>query len=301
MQIQLATAVTRYLSKLTQPVVTDYELYLTIFRLFQTKKYRESVIEVDEHSKPTLQYLKQSVFKPLIDSGIIFPLPGFPKDRVFQFLGKQQDAEDIACTVDPFAFISHLSAMAYHGLSNRLPKVIYLSTPPPKDWTNFANKRMEKDYSGHFKEFLDYGLPKLTRINFTEIKKNKIFKYSSIHQGAFKHIDGRMLRVSTIGRTFLDMLRKPEYCGSMYHVVDVFENSAEQYSKLIIDEIDRHGTNIEKARAGYLFEDILKIKDSRFDDWAKNAQRGGSRKLDPKQPYRETYSERWSMSLNMDL
>lgn len=301
MQIKIATALARYLSELTQPIVTDYELGLTIFKLFNAKKYRESIIEIDKHTKLSLKYLKSNVIVPLVELGIVLPLSDFPNERVYQILGKQQDAEDIACTVDPFAFISHLSAMAYHGLTNRLPKVIYLSTPSPKDWITFANKKMEKDYSGHFKEFLDYGLPRLTRINFNTIQKNKIFRYSSVHQGAFKHIDGRMLRISTIGRTFLDMLRKPDYCGSMYHVIDVFKNSGEQYSRLIIDEIDRHGTNIEKARAGYLLEEILKIKDSRIDEWASNVQRGGSRKLDPKQPYREIYSERWCISLNMDL
>jgi predicted transcriptional regulator of viral defense system len=301
MQIKITTALTRYLSELSQPVITDYELCLVFFNLFQAKKYRESVIEIDKSAKPSLKYIKTNVIAPLIELGIILPLPDFPNERVFQILGKQQDTEDIVCTIDPFAYISHLNAMAYHGLTNRLPKVIYLSTPSPKDWIKFANKKMEKDYSGHFKEFLDYGLPKLTRINFSTIRKNKIFRYSSIHQGAFKHIDGRMLRVSTIGRTFLDMLRKPDYCGSMYHVIDVFKNNGEQYSRLIIDEIERHGTNIEKARAGYLMEEILKIKDSRIDEWANNVQRGGSRKLDPKQSYREIYSERWCLSLNMDL
>jgi len=301
MQIKITAALARCLSELAQPVVTDYELCLTIFNLFQAKQYRESAIEINKRTKPSPKYLKTTVIAPLIELGIILPLTDFPHERVFQILGKQQDAEDIACTVDPFAYISHLSAMAYHGLTNRLPKVIYLSTPSPKDWIKFANKKMEKDYSGHFKEFLEYSLPKLTRINFSTILKNKIFRYSSVHQGAFKHIDGRMLRVSTIGRTFLDMLRKPEYCGSMYHVVDVYKNSGEQYSKLIIDEIDRHGTNIEKARTGYLLEEILKIKDNRIDEWANNVQRGGSRKLDPKQPYREIYSERWCISLNMDL
>ena len=299
--MQITTALTRYLSELAQPVVTDYELCLAIFNLFHAKKYRENVIEIDKRTKLSFKCLKTNIVAPLIELGIIFPLADFPNERVFQILGKQQDAEDIACTVDPFAYISHLSAMAYHGLTNRLPKVIYLSTPSPKDWVKFANKKMEKDYSGHFKEFLDYGLPRITRINFNTIQKNKIFRYSSVHQGAFKHIDGRMLRVSTIGRTFLDMLRKPDYCGSMYHVVGIFKNNGQQYSKLIIDEIDRHGTNIEKARAGYLLEEVLQIKDIRIDEWAKNVQRGGSRKLDPKQPYREIFSERWCLSLNMDL
>lgn len=300
MHINITSALTRYLSELEQPVITDYELYLSIFKLFLTKKFRENTIEIKKGTNPSLKYFKKNIITPLIESGIITPLTYFPINRVFHIIGKQQDAEDITCTVDPFAYISHLSAMAYHGLTNRLPKVIYLSSPSPNDWIIFANKKMKSDLGNYYNDYCDYSLPKLTRLKFTMIQSNKIFRYSSIHHGAFKHIDGRMLRVSTIGRTFLDMLRKPDYCGSMYHVIDVFKNYGEQYSNLIIDEINRHGKNIEKSRAGYLLDEILNIKDSRIDEWAKNVQRGGSRKLDPKQEYREIYSERWSLSLNMD-
>ena len=298
MQINLATALTRYLSELAQPVITDYELCLIIFNFFHTDKFRKSNIEIGKGAKTSLEYFKKNIITPLIDLGIIVPITDFTNARVFQILGKQQDAEDIACTVDPFAYISHLSAMAYHGLTNRLPKVIYLSTPSPNDWMEFANKKMKKDCGA---EYFKYGLPRLTRLKFNMIQKNKIIRYSSIHHGAFKHIEGRMLRVATIGRTFLDMLRKPDYCGSMYHVIDIFKNNGQQYAKLIIEEIDRRGTNIEKARAGYLLEEVLHIADSRIDAWAKNVQRGGSRKLDPRQVYREIYSERWCLSLNMDL
>ena len=301
MKIKITNAFTRYLSELTQPVITDYELCIAIFNHFYTDKFSESNIEVGKGAKPSLKYFKENIITPLDDLGIIIPLTDFPYKRVFQILGKQQDAEDIACTVDPFAYISHLSAMAYHGLTNRLPKVIYLSTPSPKDWMKFADTKMDKDLDDHRKEYFDYGLLRLTRLKFNMIQKNKIFRYSSVHRGAFKHIEGRMLRVSTIGRTFLDMLRKPDYCGSMYHVIDIFKNCGQQYSKLIIEEIDRHGTNIEKARAGYLLEEVLHIKDSKIDAWAQDVQRGGSRKLDPKQAYREIYSERWCLSLNMDL
>jgi hypothetical protein len=301
MQIKITTALTRYLGELTQPVITDYELCLAIFNYFHTKKSREISIEIEKNVRPSLKYFKENIIDPLIELGIIIPLNDFPNTRVFQILGKQQNAEDIACTVDPFAYISHLSAMAYHGLTNRLPKVIYLSTPSPKDWMIFANKKMEKDLGKLRKAYFDYSLPRLTILDFNAIQKNKIFRYSSVHHGAFKHIEGRMLRVSTIGRTFLDMLRKPDYCGSMYHVIDIFKNCGQQYSKLIIEEVDRHGTNIEKARAGYLLEEVLHIKDSKINTWSKNVQRGGSRKLDPKQAYSEIYSERWCLSLNMDL
>lgn len=297
---KIIKALTQHLSALQQPVITDYELYLTVFNLFHVKKFSDINLNALKGSQLSVKYLKENIIKPTIDLGIITPLSHFTNQRVFQIISKQQDAEDIACTVDPFAYISHLSAMAYHGLTNRIPKIIYLSSPAPHDWIEAAQKRMKNDLGNYYKDYCNYSLPKLTRLNFSIIHNNKIFRYSSIHHGAFKHIEGRMLRVSTIGRTFLDMLREPDYCGSMYHVIDVFKNYGEQYSNLIIDEIERHGTNIEKSRAGYLLEEILHIEDSRIKEWAKAVQRGGSRKLDPKQAYSEKYSLRWSLSLNMD-
>ena len=45
---------------------------------------------------------------------------------------------------------------------------------------------------------------------------------------------------------------------------------------------------------------VTEDKRTQIDEWAKNVQRGGSRKLDPEGPYRETFSERWSLSLNVD-
>ena len=103
-----------------------------------------------------------------------------------------------------------------------------------------------------------------------------------------------------IGRTFLDMLRRPDYCGGMRHVMEIFGTSAGQYRPLIIDELDQHGNAIEKARTGYLLEEHAHIQDERINEWAKHCQRGGSRKLDPEAPFRETYSERWCLSLNVD-
>jgi predicted transcriptional regulator of viral defense system len=63
--------------------------------------------------------------------------------------------------------------------------------------------------------------------------------------------------------------------------------------------LDRNGNAIEKSRAGYLLEDYGHIQDEKVNEWAKQVQRGGSRKLDPAGPFRETYSERWCLSLNV--
>ena len=298
--MDIKAAMSRYLRELDQPVITDYDLCMTLFNLHQAKKYHREPLEI------TRQFLLWSeacadIIEPLINLGIIGQHKNFPEDRVFEIIGNRyQEAGDIACSVDPFAYLSHLSAMEYHGLTNRLPKMLFISTPPRKEWSEFAAQKMEKDCHGFLTGYLKGQLPKLVNIQFDKIQKTQITSYASVHRGAFKNIEGRKLRVSTIGRTFLDMLRKPDYCGGMRHVMEIFGSSTAQYKRLIIDELDRHGNSIEKARAGYLLEDYGHIQDEKINEWAKHVQRGGSRKLDPEGLYRESFSERWSLSLNVD-
>ena len=114
-----------------------------------------------------------------------------------------------------------------------------------------------------------------------------------------------MLRVSSIGRTFLDMLRRPDLCGGIHNCLDVFQQHGPQYLKLIIDEITQHGNSIEKVRAGYILEEYCNIKnhvlDNALEEWVKHAQRGGSRKLDPNNEYWPFFSEKWCLSINTEL
>lgn len=298
--MDIKAAMSRHLRELNQPVITDYDLCMTLFNLHQAKKYRREPLEI------TSQFLLGNevytdIIQPLIDRGIISPHKDFPAGRVFEIVGNRyQEPGDIACSVDPFAYLSHLSAMEYHGLTNRLPKLLFVSTPPRKEWSKFAAQKMEKDCRGFLNDYLKGQLPKLVNIQFDNIQKTQITSYASVHRGAFKIIEGRKLRVATIGRTFLDMLRRPDYCGGMRHVMEIFGSSAAQYKRLIIEELDRLGNSIEKARAGYLLEDYGHIQDEKLNEWATRVQRGGSRKLDPAGPYRETFSERWSLSLNVD-
>jgi predicted transcriptional regulator of viral defense system len=298
--MDIKAAMSRHLRELGQPVITDYDLCMTLFNMHQSKKYRGKPLEI------TSQFLLvneayMDITRPLIDLGLISPHKDFPEGRVYEIVGNHyQEAGDIVCSVDPFAYMSHLSAMEYHGLTNRLPKMLFISTPPPKEWSKFAAQKMEKDCRGFVADYLKGQLPKLVNIQFDRIQKTQITRYASIHRGAFKNVEGRKLRVSTVGRTFLDMLRKPDYCGGMRHVMEIFGSSAGQYKPLIIDELDRHGNSIEQARAGYLLEEYGHIQDEKINEWAKHVQRGGSRKLDPEGPYRETFSERWSLSLNVD-
>ena len=293
------TAVALTLGGMNQPVITDYQLGIILWRLYLTGQFQGRKLELD-HSTPT-----KSDYEELVDGlenfGVLQGRKDFTRRSVFNILGKDHNSpEEIACSVDPFAYISHLSAMAFHGLTDRIPRMLFISSPAPRMWREFAKKRMEKDLAGETPAYVEGGLPRLRPIDVGKIGKHPVNRYASKHLGAFKSIRDKVLRVSTIGRTFLDMLRKPDLCGGIHHVLDVYASSAETYLDLIIDEIDRHGGPIDKVRAGYILEEICNLQSGRLETWLEYVQRGGSRKLDPDAEYRETYSERWCLSLNVD-
>lgn len=82
--------------------------------------------------------------------------------------------------------------------------------------------------------------------------------------------------MSTLGRTFLDMLQQSDLCGSIRHVIELYEEHARTYLGVILPGITQHGSKIDQARAGCILEEHCAITDPAIDTWATGAMRGGS-------------------------
>lgn len=54
--------------------------------------------------------------------------------------------------------------MAHHGLTERIPSALFVSSPDPKSWTQFPNERMLKDLKPDYGAYRQNGLPSLTRL-----------------------------------------------------------------------------------------------------------------------------------------
>jgi predicted transcriptional regulator of viral defense system len=111
--------------------------------------------------------------------------------------------------------------------------------------------------------------------------------------------DSGGVRVASVGQTFLDMLREPQYCGGISHVLEVFEEQAEQYLAVILKTLEREGNSIDKVRAGYVLHERLGLSHPTIESWKAFAQRGSSRVLVAGEPYSNIYSEAWCLSLNL--
>jgi len=297
--MEFSKAFTLALGDIDKPVLTLYEIAITFYFLYKFKKYKKETITNIKKERADVNDLYRNLNK-LINEGLLNEFRGFPSRSVYKLLGrKDESVEDIVCTVDPFCYVSHLSAMSFYGLTNRDPNKLFISTPSPTDWRKSALDIMEKDLGDEYLNYIESGFTLLRRNNFIKILRVEINRNNSLHLGAFRKVKDREMRVSTIGRTFLDMLRKPDLCSGMYHVLEVFDNNANNYIKVIVNEVDAHGNIIDKVRAGYILEERLGIKNDVIDKWLNVVQRGGSRKLDPSSEYIPVWSDKWCISINI--
>jgi predicted transcriptional regulator of viral defense system len=301
--MDIKTALTLEIGQLHQPVVTSYQLGCLIFQLYQAKAYRgETLGRIQKDVPERLDYTR--LIATLVENGVLQNSKDVPSKEVFTVLGQDTAAaEDIACCVDPFCYISHMSAMAYHGLTDRLPKILFLTTPPYPHWGQLAALRMQKDLGEEAVElYHEASLPALRRLRLTKIHRKTLSIHATVHcdPGAYVNVQGRFLRVSTIGRTFLDMIREPDLCGGIYHVLEVYADHASRYLRLIVDVIDRHGNKIDKVRAGYILDERLGLTHPSIETWRALVQRGGSQKLQAQAAYSSHFSEKWCLSINID-
>jgi predicted transcriptional regulator of viral defense system len=298
-RIALPNAVELLLRRdVSAPVIVDYDLARLVFRAITDGNVEGRELRLIRRTPARADFF--SVRRALIDRGTLTEDRSLPHSVLRTGFHARPDPEAIFCAIDPFCYVSHLSAMVYHGLSNRLPKLLFFTSPAPTQWRELANARMARDLGSEFNNFRAANLPSLVRHKVEKIQGLTLnLTQTSGFGGGFRIAQDGLLRVSTLGRTYLDMLRRPDLCGGMAHVIEIFEQSANEHLSLIIGEVDKHGSKIDRVRAGYILEDRCGLRDDRIDAWAADAQRGGSRRLDPEREYVPSFSERWMISINV--
>ena len=301
--MKIEAAVALEIGALNQPIITAYHLGRIIFSLYKAKSYQGKPLAYLRKDATLGRARYRGILKELETSGVLRTSAVARHRDVFSVLAQKiPSAEEIACCIDPFCYVSHLSAMEYHGLTDRLPKVLFLSGAEPACWKRLASEKMQKELGESFEDYMEAGLPALKRLSLEKIAKKTVNLYAtkSYDAGAYIKIQGQSLKVSSIGRTFLDMIRHPSLCGGIYHVLEAYSENASRYLRLIVNEVDRHGTIIDKIRTGYILDERVGLNDPAVENWRMEVQRGGSRKLVAEAPYAPTYSEKWGLSINIE-
>ena len=277
------------------PIITFYDFFVLGYRLFITQKWNDTQLKrlprVWDHIRA------KNAIKRLEDRRTLVTDSDFRSGvwRVTQAT-RAGSAEEVACIADPFAYVSHLSAMQKYGLTDRSPKALHLTTPERSLRNLLRDKRIQDDLP-------DLEVMEKTILNqpgFREtIRRRPVVVHISSHPWSPLSIGGEETRITSIGQTFADMLVEPELCGGMRHVLDVWESEANEWTLEIIMAIDQLDNKIAKVRAGYILSEVMGIEHPTLHNWEQYAQRGGSRKLDPNASYAPLFSERWMISINV--
>ncbi len=277
------------------PVVTLYDFYVLGDHLFRTKVWNSTPLKRLPHEWDQLR--AKNAVRRLEARRALVADSDFASGvwRVTQAT-RAGSAEEVACIADPFAYVSHLSAMQRYGLTDRSPQALHLTTPKRPLWNALRSERALRDLP----EVQRVESPILNRPGFRDtIRRRPVVVHVSSHPWRPSPISGEETRITSIGQTFADMLTEPGLCGGMRHVLDVWENEAGQWVPEIIAAIDQLDIKIVKVRAGYILSEIMDIDHLALHNWEKFAQRGGSRKLDPDADYAPEFSERWMISINV--
>lgn len=203
-------------------------------------------------------------------------------------------ADQIVCIVDRLCHLSHISAMQRWGLTDRTPGALILTRPDKQTSRILLSEIMAKDAATGEPNPFPLKIPS----HPMSVRGRRVQVHDSRTPGDSIQARGEFTRLSTIGQTFVDMIQRPDLCGGMSHVIDVWEEHAETYVDDIVEAVDKSPIAILKSRAGYILEERLELQDRRVETWKKFGARGGSRKLDPSKGFSSNYSETWMLSLN---
>lgn len=234
----------------------------------------------------------------LAASGNLAPYRQFPHlYKVTSPYAKQSPIEEdeILMELHPYAALSHLSAMAFHQITDQLPKEVQASVP-----SNRAPAILP--VGTNRSEWLMRPNPVRGRlpdsIEGTAIIWHHVEKFFGFAEYAPK---GYPVRVMTLEKTLIDGLASPEWCGGLTNVLRAWANGKDAIKlRSVLEFTDRQDMGVLRQRVGYVLEK-LGFSDPRLDLWTEKAQRGGSSKLLAGAPFEPAFSERWKISLNASI
>lgn len=290
----LREAVTIHLQESPAPIVTEYDIYklgqaLTRNRVFRGKPVTSKFSTWDRRRCVSLiQSLER--YKVLVADRDF-------KSGVWRVLNASTAgvADEVCCLADPFLYVSHLSAFQRYGWTERSPIALVVTRPSRSVWNLMRDNLLRSDGVTY-----DDIVPPLLRVTLTEtVRRRNVRVHETKYPALPVAMRGEFTRISKPARTLVDALDRPDLCGGINHVLDVWREQAPKYVSKIFDELETHHSPIVKVRAGYILDEILNVGDPRVSALRLYAQRGSSRKLDPDAPFASRFSENWMLSINV--
>jgi predicted transcriptional regulator of viral defense system len=202
--------------------------------------------------------------------------------------------EQIIQEANPWAVFSHLTALAYHGLTDLIATKVFATTfrggldrqiplgTTPEDWSGVAYPSAARR-PRRVRE---------TEVTWTLTKGEWNF---GVEVGFSL---GAPIYVTDVERTLLDALREPDKSGGISKVFHAWRRAENVDVARLVDYTDRFENQVLRQRVGFLLQ-AMNLPNPRKDQWRRHLLRGGSARLVPGEGYAEVHSADWNLSLNV--
>ncbi len=207
-------------------------------RIFSTKRARHLAPRVglsDAYVAEALHHLRNNGWIVSLRRGLYALSPTVPG------IAPVHEFEIAAALVSPAA-ISHWSAKHRHGMTDQLPRRIFVLTTTdaavPRD---HGTQRVPKNESYRIGD-VDY--------QFIQVKPERFFGFERMWIGESR------VSITDPERTLLDGLARPQYCGDFAEVLHAFEIWKDKLQLDRIIEYSQHLSTAVSKRLGWVLEDL---------------------------------------------
>lgn len=239
-----------------------------------------------------------SMFETFLkDNGIYFEQVtlDFPNKKYVRYFFKTTNLYELLQSINPKAYLSHYSAVAFHNLTNNIPKTIFVTVEKPESSKPVSKKQITQEELN--KAF--YMPPRISKnLIVRDIYSINLLqgKYTNNLGISEQEINGQKINVASIERTLIDIAVSPYYCGGCFEVFNVFKNAKGQVniSKLVemLKELDyiypvHQSIGFYLEKAGYPEKDLKLLE-----------QMGTELRFFVQRELREqdrNFSERWNL------
>ena len=248
-------------------------------RIFTTERARELAPRVglkDAYVAESLYHLRRNNWIVSLRRGL------YALSATVPGVAAAHEFEIAMALVEP-AMISHWSALQHHGLTEQVPRDVFVLTTKGT-WIPRSRESKQRRPSG------SYAVGDTT-YRFIQIKRDRFFGAEKVWVG-----DARV-SVTDLERTLLDGLSMPQHCGDFAEVIHAFQVAKD---RLCVERTAGYAIRLgvtTAKRLGWLLE-AQGVVSSELERLATLPIKG-YRKLDPTGPRRGPCNNRWMIQENL--
>lgn len=220
----------------SRAVVAEFDLFLLARQLFRDRGYRGAMISARNgplDTRRARKLLSEATFDFSYYPGEA-PSHLLPRDPDFMsvlFTVGDGDAVKVILDADPFCYLSHASALAFHGMVADTSE-LHISTPVRSQWAGYARHYMEANLGIDLTSIIDEseGLFPLTQPKpCAKVRGRPLHRHELSNPIPPASFDRERTRVSSPGATLRDTLTTPNWCGGMDQVIAIWRSYAARH------------------------------------------------------------------------